>query len=378
MDHPFKAQRALFPSLETNVQLSSCSQSALAIPVRKAVVEYLDSLLERGMDWGLWMGKVSAAKAEFARLINADADEIAVCASVTDAAASVASALDFSGSRNRIVVGELDFPSVGQLWHAQRRQGAQVHFVEAVDHCVSAQAYVSAIDERTRLVSVSQVGFYNGFRQDVEAITRHAHSQGALVFVDAYQSAGSEPIDVKTSGVDMLASGMQKYLLGVPGIAFLYVRRELAQQLEPSNTGWFGRINPFAFDIRQLDYAPNTARFDVGTPPMMAAFAAEAALKIINELGANAICDWQHQLSRVALETAHKCGLAIASPGDLSIKAANTAIRVSNAGALEQQMAAEGYIVSARNDVIRIAPHFYNTEQEVCDAVQLLARLTYY
>lgn len=377
MQHPFAAQRALFPSLDTLRQLSSCSQSALALPVRRAAIDYLDSLTERGMDWGLWMGKVAAAKAEFARLINADADEIAVCASVTDAAASIASALDFSGARRAVVLGELDFPSLGQLWRAQQRRGASIRLVPTQPLQDNSPAYRAAIDERTLLVNLSAVSYYNGLRLDVKRITEHAHRQGALVFVDAYQAAGSEVIDVRASGVDMLASGVQKYLLGVPGIAFLYVRRELAQRLEPTFTGWFGRANPFDFDLRQLSYAPNAARFDVGTPPMMAAFIAEAALKLVNDTGPAAIQSWQAQLSQTVIDQARQYGLELASPSDPALKAANTAIRVTDAAGLERRLAEAGYIVSARNDVIRIAPHFYNTQQEVCDAVRLLAELVH-
>lgn len=375
MQHPYHDQRLLFPTLQSKVQLSSCSQSALADPVRNAIAEYLDSLTQRGMDWGLWMDRVGAAKAEFARMINADADDVAVLASVSDCASMIASALDFTGQRNRVVLAELDFPAIGHVWLAQGKRGAQVSFVEAERDCVSVEAYNRVIDERTLLVSVSQVSYYNGFRQDVGAIVRHAHEQGALVFVDAYQAVGSEPIDVKACGVDMLASGVQKYLLGVPGIAFMYVRRDVAQRLEPTNTGWFGRVNPFAFDVRRLDYAENACRFDTGTPPMMAAYAAHAAMKLLNDTGIAGIQAWQTQLSSVALDTAQNLGLSVASPVELAHKAATTAIRVQNASALEAQMASAGFIVSARNDVIRIAPHFYNTEQEVRDAVTQLALL---
>lgn len=367
--------RSLFPSLANRVQLSSCSQSALALPVQQGLEAYTQSLLEQGMDWGGWMDVLQDAKAEFARLINADVDEIAVCASVTEAAASIATALDFSTPRNRIVLADSDFPSVGHLWLAQHRHGAEIDFIQPAGEFLDSTDYERSIDEKTLLVSVSQVAYYNGLRQDITAITQHAHRHGALVFVDAYQAAGSEPIDVKASGIDMLASGMQKYLLGIPGIAFLYVRKDLADTLEPTSTGWFGRQNPFAFDIRKLDYSAGAARFEIGTPPIAAAYAAQAALKLINRVGVDRIHSQQRELSTVALATAHACGLEVASPLDLHRKAANTAIRITDATLMEKRMAAAGYVVSARNDVIRVAPHFYNTAREVQDAINLLAEL---
>ena len=176
-------------------------------------------------------------------------------------------------------------------------------------------------------------------------------------------------------GGDMLASGAQKYLLGCPGIAFVYVRRELARTLEPANTGWFGRVNPFAFDIRGLDWADGTRRLDTGTPPMINAAAAAAGLGVLNTLDMRTVDAHLRELSRVALETVREQGLQTASPSDPARKGSNTAVRVSDAAAAERRMAEAGYIVSARGDVIRIAPHFYNTAEDVQGAVRTLARL---
>lgn len=376
MNFPFAAQRALFPILRQKVQLSSCSQSALSTPVAEALSTYTQSWLERGMDWIGWMETVSAAKAEFAKLIGADADEIAVMSSVSDIASSLASALDFSAARNRVVVAEIDFPSIGHVWLAQQKRGAEVVFAKKQDgNVVDQSTYATLIDERTRLVSVSHVSYYNGFIQDIAAIARESHRHGALLFVDAYQSAGALQIDVKRDGIDMLACGAQKFLLGCPGVAFLYVRRDLVSALEPLNTGWFGRVNPFSFDIRALDYAATARRFDTGTPPMINCYAVQAGLKLLNSLDGALVEQHLRFLSSVALEEAGALGLSIASPTDLKVKASNTAIHVPNASAVEAKMAEAGYIVSARNDVIRIAPHFYNTAEDVTGALRTLAQL---
>src|SRR6218665_28830 len=215
-----------------------------------------------------------------------------------------------------------------------------------------------AMGARPALVSVSQVCFYDGQIVDIAAPGRAARAQGALQFVDAYQSAGAVSIDVRAQELDMLAAGAQKYLLGIPGIAFLYVRPTLAQRLRPMITGWFGGVDPFAFDPLHLDFADGAARFNTGTPPMMCACAARAAM---------------------ALEEAARLGLSVASPGACGApvaKGANTAVRIPNAARVEAQMLQSGYVVSARNDVIRIAPHFYNQADEVVGALRELARLT--
>lgn len=377
MNFPFDSQRALFPILRQQVQLSSCSQSALSTPVAEALHAYTESWLQRGMDWSGWMDAVNAARAEFAQLIGADADEISVMSSVSDITSSLASALGFPAERNRVVATEIDFPSMGHVWLAQQKRGAEVVFAEQRKDCTIDQyAYASLIDERTRVVSVSHVSYYNGFIQDIGAIAREAHRHGALLFVDAYQSVGAMQIDVKRDGIDMLASGAQKFLLGCPGVAFLYVRRDLVSNLEPLNTGWFGRVSPFAFDIGTLDYAATARRFDTGTPPMINCFAAQAGMKLLNSLDGNVVEQYLRFLSSVALEEASALGLSIASPTDLNVKGSNTAIRVQGASAIEAKMAEAGYIVSARKDVIRIAPHFYNTAEDVTGALGMLAKLT--
>ena len=377
MAHVFAEQRKLFPILQKSAQLSSCSQSAMAEPVAQALADYTRSWMEKGMDWGGWMATVNAAKAGFARLINADVRDISAMSCVSDITSSVGSALDFVPGKNGIVVGDVDFPSMGQVWLAHERKGACVRFVATdPDYCIRTEAYRTAINDETALVSLAQVSYYNGFIQDIAAITEIAHQHDALVFVDAYQSAGSMRIDVQRDPIDLLASGAQKYLLGIPGIAFLYVRPGLAERLRPSNTGWFGRVNPFAFDIHQLDYADGAARFDTGTPSIASAFAARAGLDLLNSLDMDLVQNHLRNLSQVALDEARRCGLRSVSPSDLSCKSAITALHVGDAASVEQKLAREGFIVSARNDVIRIAPHFYNTEDEVAGAVRAVARLT--
>jgi len=268
MTFPFAAERALFPIPRTRAQLSSCSQSALSRPVIDGLARYMASWQDKGMDWGGWAQVLDQAKAEFARLIGADASDIAVMSCVSDLASSFGNCLQFGPGKNGIVVGDNEFPSLGHVWLAQQKRGACVSFVsgEGNQDIVLAD-YEKSINASTRLVSVSHVSYSNGYRQDLAAIAALAHAHDALVFVDAYPSVGAMHIDVVRDDIGVLVCGAQKFLLGCPGIAFMYVRRTLAQTLEPANTGWFGRVNPLAFDIRTLDYAEGARRFDTGTPP---------------------------------------------------------------------------------------------------------------
>jgi len=295
---------------------------------------------------------------------------------VSDLASSVGNCLQFDAERNGIVLGEIDFPSLGHVWLAQQARGASVQFAQPdAGGEIALEDYARLINDRTRLVSVSQVSYSNGFKQDIAAIAQLARAQGALFFVDAYQSAGAMQIDVQRDGIDMLVSGAQKYLMGCPGIAFMYVRREVAEQLKPVNTGWFGRVNPFAFDIRTLDYAQGARRFDTGTPPYINGAAACAGMALLNSVGMAAVEAQIDHLSAVVRDEADRLALTNTSPRDPRRKGSNTAIRVGDSALVERQMAQAGYIVSARGDVIRIAPHFYNTEQDVAGAVAALARI---
>ncbi len=376
MTFSFAAERALFPILTHKAQLSSCSQSAMSVPVSEAIQHYMASWRNSGMDWVGWGVVLDQAKAEFARLIGAASADIAVMSCVSDLASSLGHALEFGPERNGIVMGEIDFPSLGHVWLAQQGRGAVVEFLSSdAQGAIDLEAYERAISDRTRLVSVSHVAYSSGFRQDIGAIAALAHAQDALIFVDAYQSVGAMRIDVVRDNIDVLVCGAQKFLLGCPGIAFMYVRRDLAQTLTPANTGWFGRVNPFAFDVRQLDYADGARRFDTGTPPYINAAAAKAGMALLNSLDMAKVETHIEQLSAVALEAARQHGLRIASPLEPRLKGSNTAVYVEDSAKVEKQMAAAGFIVSARGSVIRVAPHFYNTEQEVAGAMAALARI---
>lgn len=366
--------RQNFPILQEKIQLSSCSQSAMHKDIEEAVNTYLDAWKTKGMDWGGWMQACEHARKEFAEMINAEVDEVAIVSSVSHAVSSIAASLDPT-DRNKVLITDFDFPTVGHVWQSFMDQ-YQIQFLDShQDGTLNLEDYKQNIDEQTLVVNTSHISFYNGFKQNLKEIAKEVHQKGAYFFVDAYQSLGQTPIDVKEMNVDFLASGLQKYALGAPGIAFLYVKKDIAEQLTPKVTGWFGQDNPFAFDIKNITYAEGAKRFDSGTFPMINGFAAEAGLTILNQYNMEEIEEHLQHLSKATMEEADHYGLTIKSPRDVSLKGSNTAIYAENASEVEQQMAQRGYIVSARNDVIRIAPHFYNTEADVRSAVQELSKL---
>ncbi|MCA0991986.1 aminotransferase class V-fold PLP-dependent enzyme [Guptibacillus hwajinpoensis] len=367
--------RAEFPILQKKVMLSSCSQSALSYDVITAIENYKDSLIEDGMSWELWMDKVNAAKQKFAKLINCSPHEVAVLSSVSDSISSVLHALDLK--EKNVCVTEMDFPCIGQALLAQQQaQSFRITYIPEENHTIPLEHYEKFITKDTALTCIPHVSYYNGFKQDVKQIGEIAHQNGSLLMVDAYQSAGNVKIDVQEMGIDILMTGMQKYLLGVPGISFLYVKKEVAEHLQPTTTGWFGQRNPFDFKLKELEYAPSAQRFNTGTPPVINAYIAEAALSFIEKIGMEQIEQHLQKLSAYTIVKADELGFRLASPDRAIQKGSNTAIYVDAAHQIEEQMKKAKFIVSARQNVIRIAPHIYNTTEDIDACLTTLRSLT--
>src|SRR5271154_6594988 len=240
MEANFEALRKEFPVLGRKTYLNSGSYCALANDVKAAFEAYMEDRLLVGANWDLWVAKNESVRALTATLLHAAPDEIAVTASVSAGLNSLASALDFSGPCNKVVVSDFEFPTNAQIWHAQAPRGARVvHVPCAADGYIPLEHFAKAIDERTQLVAITHVCYKNGAKLDIPGIVRLARDKGAKVLLDCYQAVGSMDIDVKALDVDFAAGGMLKYLLGTAGIAFLYAKDSCVRSLVPTKSGWF-------------------------------------------------------------------------------------------------------------------------------------------
>jgi selenocysteine lyase/cysteine desulfurase len=311
------------------------------------------------------MAEVGRARERFARLIGASPDEVAVLSCASDAASQVASSLDWS-TRPGIVTNDLEFPSVAHVWLAQAQRGAQVRFAPGTGEYVEADAYAEVIDETVNLVSVPLVTYRNGARLPVPEVVRLAHEHGARVFVDAYQGTGVMPVNVRELDVDYLASGSLKYLLGLPGIAFLYVRGGLPHQRDPEHTGWFGRTQPFAFDPRLLDFPDGARRFETGTPPVPSAYAANAGFDLIERVDLQAVQVHVAGLVEELAERLTEAGEQVASPA--GSRGPQVAIRDTDPNMLAARLSERRIFASPRGDLLRLSFHYYNDRSDV-DAV---------
>ncbi len=365
------AIRDRFSIFRRHVYLNSCSQGALSDSVQSGIQALLESWNTYGSPWDTWTEQYEIARGEFAKFINADPDEVAVVTSVSAAISSVATALDFS-DRNTVVMGEFEFPTMGHVWLAQQRRGAVVKWVEGRDNRISPQAYAAAIDRRTLIVPVTGVCFMNGFRPDVREISRLAHAEGALAMLDDYQDCGTRPVDVKAMDVDFYTSGTLKYMLGHAGLAFLYVRKSLIESFSPAVSGWFAQSNPFAFDPKTFDPSPTARRFETGTPPILAIYAALAGMRLLREIGMENIAAHIAKLTQALLEGARAMGVRTKTPADSA--GPLVVIQSTDAAALVNELARESVIGSSRHDGLRISFHVYNTLDDVSTVLKILER----
>lgn len=361
--------RSHFPILREKTYLYNCSQGALSDAVEGGMREYAESWRTSSDPWAEWTGAYESLRAAFARFINAERDEVAIVTSASAGINPIANALCFDG-RNKVVMSEYEFPTMGHIWLAQRPRGAEVQFLAGVDNTVPAEAYERAIDERTRIVPLTHVSFVNGFRSDVAAVTRIAHRNGALVFLDGYQDCGTRPIDVRALDVDFFVTGTLKYLLGPPGLAFLYVRRELIESLAPTMTSWFSQRDVFAFNTQRLDLAPAARRFETGTPAIPNIYLARPALELLSGIGLDNVAAQVEELTRAFLQGVRDLGIQSKTPAD-SVGPL-VVLRSHDAPALVAKLAERRIVVSARRDGVRFAFHVYNTRDDVQTALAVL------
>lgn len=368
--------REHFPIFKETVYLNSCSQGALSIEVRSAYEQYLRDWAELGSPWELWLERQEALRTDFAQFTGAAPDAVAMTASVSAGISALASALDFSGQRTRIVVSDFDFPTVGQIWHAQARRGAEVVHVppDATGQQIPLAHFAHAIDERTRLVCIPHVCYFNGAMLDVAAIIELAHARGAWVLLDSYQALGTMPVDVASLGVDFLVGGTLKYLLGSPGLAFLYARPELISQLAPSCMGWLSQADIFAMDGHRNEPAPNARRFEAGSPPVPGIYAAQAGIELVQSIGVERIAAHIRELTGAIQEGAQQHGFSLATPTDPAHRGALVALRSLDVAQLVARLSEQGIITSSRDGNLRVSPHFYNTLDDVDRLMAVLVK----
>jgi kynureninase len=362
--------RGEFPILERSTYLISNSLGAMPRAVYDSMRSYADSWAERGVrawEEGWWEMAVGVGD-KIAPLIGANPGEISLHQNVTVIQAVIASCFDFRGPRSKIVMTDLEFPSIQYFYHEQRRLGARVELVASSDPVrIDLDKFLAAIDETTLLVPISQVLFRSSYIVDAQAIIERAHRVGAHVILDVFQAAGTIPIDVRSLGADFAVGGVLKWLCGGPGVGYLYVREDLRSKLHPALTGWIAHRRPFRFESGAIDSREDSFRYLNGTPHIPALYACQPGLEILNAVGIEAIRAKSVRMTTRLLEGAKSHGWLVNTPENPDERAGTVSIDCPHAYEVCRELLEREILVDFRPKAgVRFSPHFYNRIEE-CD-----------
>lgn len=362
--------RRRFPILASKTYLINNSLGAMPDSVPAALAEYTGLWASEGVvAWDTWIPEVAAVAAILEDIIGAPRGSMTMCQNVTNALAAILSCLEYEAPRNRILHSAGEFPTVEYLVDGQRSLGADVVRVGSDALSFPLDELIAAIDERTLVVIVSHVLFRTGELVAIQPIVERAHRFGALVVLDAYQSMGAIPFDVTELGVDFLVGGSVKWLCGGPGAGYLYVRPDLVDRLDPRLAGWFSHARPFSFEPPPIAYAPGINRFLGGTPNIPAYYQAREGYRIIREVGVADIRAQALRQTELLIDGARERGLTVRTPLEPARRGNHVTVDLPSAERVKDELIRRGIVVDYRPGAgIRIAPHFYNTDEE-CVAV---------
>lgn len=357
--------RALFPILGRCVYLNSNATGATPVTARAVLDDYWRTLEHwRDETWRTWWGALRRHADDIAALINAAPGSVVCDTNLATLLGRVLSCFDYYRARPRVITSDLEFPSMPFVLRAFGRYGAVVTTIHSQDGVsIDVERMVRAIDDRTQLVCVSHATFATGSLLDVAPIVRRAHQVGALVLLDAYQSVGVVPVDVRALDVDFLLGGAHKWLCGSYESAFLYVRPSLIQRLEPAATGWIASADPLSFEP-PTNWASDARRFAGGTPAVLPSLLSQPGLAIVREIGIDTIRAISLAHTDHIIERADAAGLRVATPRPYDRRAGIVTLRFPGDATVARALVARGFICSYRGG-LRIAPHFYNTDDEI-------------
>jgi len=360
--------RQQFPTLSSKAYLASCSLAAPSLAVQEALERMLTAMRGRA-PWSDFETEVDTARQGFAALIGTSPQQIALVPSVSVGAYQVASLLRWAGGRPRVLVSTAEWPGMAHVWQAQLARGAQVDWIDTAPDRPPFDDYRAALDERVNAVSVPLVDYRDGVRYPIAELTAAAHDAGAVVVVDASHAVGVQPVDVTQLGCDYLIATTSKYMLGLPGLAFVYVRDPESGR-KPTLTGWLGRINPQAFDPR-LDWPGHAGRLETGTPAIPSVYAANAGMALLAGLDLAAVSDHVLDLTCRAARRLQTAGEYVVLP-PAEARGAHIAMHDQHPQDLARWLADRDIVVAPRGSKVRVAVHYFTTDTDVdslCDAV---------
>ena len=362
----WKALRAEFPLLDRYIYLNACSLGPLPRRGHAALARYSQDWDEMGTPvwYSDWLPLLARFRERIGELLRAPAGTTAIAPSVSVALSTLATGLPLPAGRTKILIGALDFPTIGHQWLS--RPGYEVEFVASRDGVtIPPEAFAERIDDRTALVATTHLYYTTGYLQDVRAIADAAHAAGALCLIDGYQTCGCVPLDVEAMGCDAFVGGCLKWLSGGPGNAFLYVRPDLIPQTRPQGTGWFATREPFSFTLQELTFADDARRLETGTWAVPSHYAGLAGLELILEVGVENIQERLRDLTDRILERCDEAGVRTFTPRERHRRCGIVTLECDHPDEVEAMLHAEGVIVDSRPGRIRLSPHWCVTDEEL-------------
>ena len=378
IEHPeLLAYRSEFPILQRKTYLNSCSLGALSNRSMQGLAQFMEMWSEWGAHawYEIWMGEIAKARQKFAAIIGAQLHEVAIAPSVSVALSSIASALDYS-KRNNVVMADMDFPTLAYQWLVKQRIGVECRFVESPDRIYTPpELFEREVDDKTALVATSRVFYTSGYIQDIRAVADIAHKHGAYMLVDDYQGTGQIPINVNAMDVDFLVTGTLKWLMGGPGLAFVYIREGLISQLQPTIAGWFGHSEQFQFKTREFDFRPDATRVEMGTPAVAAIYAANGGLDIVQEISVEQICERTRYLTNDLIAQAREHGWKVRAPLEPEQRSSIVMLEIEQPEEVVKALVARNIITDSRPGLLRASPYFYNTIEENALVIGAIAEI---
>ena len=371
----WKALRAEFSLLDRYIYFNACSLGPLPRRGMAALAQYAQDWDQKGTPvwFSEWLPLLASFRERIAELLHAPAGTTAIAPSVSVALTTLATGLPLPAGRKKVLIGELDFPTIGHQWLS--RPEFEVEFVPSADGMtIPPSAFAERIDDQTALVVTTHLFYTTGYLQDVRAIADAAHAHGSLCVIDGYQTCGCVPLDVGAIDCDAFVGGCLKWLSGGPGNAFLYVRPELIAAMRPHGTGWFATRDPFSFTLQDLVFADDARRLETGTWAMPSHYAGLAGLELILEVGVENIQERLRDLTTRILERCDSAEVRTFTPRERDQRCGIVTLECDHPEEVEARLHAAGVIVDSRPGRIRLSPHWCVSEDELERGMDLVLK----
>jgi len=378
---PIDRKRYAFPTLASGIHLLSHSLGPVPRSARESMLAYCDAWENHTSEdaWATsWWELSQQVGDRIASILGGEPGSVQIQPNASIGLATVASCFDFKESkRNKVVTTALDFPSMEYIWDGQRGIGANIEVVPSSDGItVPLEKILEAIDETTALVAIAHTSYRSSYRVNARAIVEQAHKKGAMVLLDVYQSAGVVKLKAADWNVDFLIGGTIKWLCGGPACGYLYVRPDLQRDLRPRLTGWVAHATPFDFAHAPMKYARSVRRFAQGTPSIPALYSAIPGLEIIESVGLPQIVSESQRRTARIIEFARERGWTLNTPVAQENRGGSVMIGVPDGPKMVERLAEKRVFVDCRPSAgLRMSPHFFNTDEEVEEALGILSKL---